>query len=290
MKPFIISEIQTSDGIIHQGMYFCPKKPGKRAMLWIHGLTSNFYSSIKRIDEIVSLCDSFGIGLASFNNRGHDMLASAHRLDKKSKSGYSYITIGSGIEQFEDSIYDVEAGIEFLVTNGFTEVFLIGSSTGANKACYYSAMQKNDYVKGVILLSPLSDRLAARVSNLKRLFLLTCKFLGLGKLLLSSGAYFPGTVNRFLSLLTPKSSEDVFDYGDAEPRMKRFSRITQPLLVLFGGLDSLADRDITQIKAIFDAHQRSSDYTSIIIPETDHGFDGKEKDLAKRIVKWINAV
>ncbi len=290
MKPFLISEIQTSDGIIHHGMYFCPKKRGKRAFLWIHGLTSNFYSSIKRIDEIVTLCDTFGIGFASFNNRGHDMLASAHRLDKKSKSGYSYTTVGSGVEHFEESIYDIEASIAFLVSKGFTEIFLIGSSTGANKAVYVSTSSRNPNIKGVVLLSPLSDRLTANIAFHKKLYLHLLQLLGLGERLITTSAYFPGTVNRFLSLISKRSQEDVFDYGDSEPCLERFSRILQPLLVIFGEEDTLADRDIATIKKQFDSHQKSSSYKSVIISDANHGFDGKEKILAKCIIEWMKGL
>lgn len=290
MKPCLVAEIQTSDGFIHQGMYVCPKKPGKRALLWIHGLTSNFYSASKRIEELVTLCDKSGMGFASFNNRGHDMLASAHRVDLSRASGYSYTTVGSGVENFEQSIYDIDAAISFLVSKGFTEVVLVGSSTGANKACYYCATQKNPSVKGLVLLSPLSDRLVAKISFLKLLYLKLLKACGLGEKLLTNRSYFPGTVNRFLSLISPKSVEDIFDYGDPEPRLERFSRILQPVLVIFGGEDTLADRDIAIIKKQFDSHQKSLNYKSIIIPNANHGFDGKEKILAKHIIEWINAL
>ena len=116
MKQYYISEIQTRDGLMHHGIFFHPKKPGKRAIVWIHGLTSNFYSSMKRIEEIVSLCDGLGIGFASFNTRGHDMMASAHRVDPTSDSGYRYTTVGSSVEHFDESIYDIEASVSFLVS------------------------------------------------------------------------------------------------------------------------------------------------------------------------------
>jgi hypothetical protein len=56
-------------------------------------------------------------------------------------------------------------------------------------------------------------------------------------------------------LITKKSHEDVFDYGDPEPCLTCYSSVIQPLLVIFGGADTLADRDITLIKKQFDSHQ-----------------------------------
>ena len=290
MKPFFISEILTQEGIIHQGMYFSPKKPGKRAILWNHGLTSNFYSSSSRIEVIVSLCDNSGIGFAAFNTRGHDILSSAHKVDTESESGYSHITIGSGNEHFEESVFDIEAGIDFLARKGFTEILLVGSSTGANKACYYASTQQNKFIKGIVLLSPLSDRLLAGISWYKMLYLRMLVAVGLGEKIISSGSYFSGTPKRFLSLITPKSLEDVFDYGDPEPCMKLFSTITLPLLVMFGGADTLADRSIENIRRQFDTHQQSSHYSSIILQGANHGFDGKEKEVAEILISWIKEI
>jgi dienelactone hydrolase len=290
MKQLSLSETTTKDGLVHQGIFCRPEKPGKKAILWIHGLTSNFYSNPKRIDAVMTACVKNGIGFASFNNRGHDMFASAHRINPESESGYSYTTVGSGNEHFEECIYDIDAGIDFLVREGFAEIILVGSSTGANKACHYCSMKYNKNLKGIVLLSPISDRLTAKVPWYLILFLKVLAVFGRGEKILSVGSYFPGTPNRFLSLITPKSAEDIFDYGDPEPCMERFSKTTLPLLVIFGGSDTLADRSMEEIKRQFDTHQKSSHYASYMLPCANHGFDGKEKEVVGVIINWIKAV
>ena len=290
MKPIYLSEITTNDGLVHQGIFYKPKTSGKKALLWIHGLTSNFYGNVKRIDAVVTACEKNGIGFASFNNRGHDMLASAHKTDPQKKSGYSYVTIGSGNEMFEACIDDIDAGIEFLVKEGFSEIFLVGSSTGANKAAYYSSTQKNKNLKGTILLSPISDRLLAGIAWYKIVFLKILVALGLGEKIISSGSYFPGTPKRFLSLITPKSPEDIFNYGDPEPCLEQFSKISIPMFILLGGADTLADRSIETIKLQYDTHQKSSFYKSHILADANHSFDGNEKELVELIIHWIKEV
>lgn len=285
-----LTEITIKDGLIHQGIFFKPKTPRKRALLWIHGLTSNFYGNVKRIDTVVTACEKNGIGFASFNNRGHDMFASTHKVDPQKRSVYSYVTIGSGNEAFEECIDDIDAGIEFLVKEGFTEIFLVGSSTGANKAAFYSSTRKHKNLKGVVLLSPISDRLFAGIAWYKIVYLKILVALGLGEKIISSGSYFPGTPKRFLSLITPKSPEDIFDYGDAEPCLVQFSKISIPILLLLGGADTLADRSIETIKMQYDTHQKSSLYKSHILADANHGFDGIEKELIELIMHWIKEV
>ena len=40
------------------------------------------------------------------------------------------------------------------------------------------------------------------------------------------------------------------------------------------------------IKKVFDAHTTSKNYTSIIVPNALHGFDGMEQKLAKLVGEW----
>lgn len=144
MKQFYLAEIITEDKLIHQGIFFKPKKPSSvprrgtsagKAILWVHGLTGTFYGNIKIFDAFAQACEKEGWGFASFNNRGHDMVTGARRLDSTNPKGYSHVLVGAGLERFEECIYDIEAGVQFLIDKGFSEVIVVGHSTGAIKAC-----------------------------------------------------------------------------------------------------------------------------------------------------------
>lgn len=286
MKSFFLAEIATKDGLIHQGIIFKPQKPSKRVLLWIHGLTGRFYGDVTFMNLFAEICDKRGMGFASFNTRGHDMIASAHKTDE------TYANIGGGREVFEECVYDIDAAVKFLVQQGFSEVILVGLSTGANKACYYAATQANKHIAGIALVSPLSDRLipSIRIRWYERFFLKLLVVIGKGDILISGKSYFPGTPNRFLSLLTPHSNEDVFDYADIEPALVRFSAIKKPLLVLLAAQDELADRSIIDIKKAFDSHQKSKLYKSFIIPGAMHSFKGKEKEAVGAICDWVSSI
>ena len=102
--------------------------------------------------------------------------------------------------------------------------------------------------------------------------------------------FFPMTPKRFISLLEPRSSEDVFDYGEPEPNLKYFSRITLPLLVHLAGKDEGADRPIEEIRKIFDAHAKSLKYKSVVIPGALHRFNGHEKEAVAAIIGWAKTI
>lgn len=294
MKQFYLAEIVTKDKLTHQGIYFEPAKKSKRAILWQHGLSSTFYGDIRMSETIAEACEKEGWGFASFHNRGHDMLAGVRKLDGTPPYGYSYYPAGAGQEVFEESVMDIEAGIDFLVKKGFSEVILVGHSTGANKACYFAATQKNPHVVGVVLSGPVSDRLHTirDFAKFKEDLTKMHKFIddGRGDELMFGYHFFPITPKRFLSLFAPRSTEDVFDYGEPEPKLAYFSKIRLPLLVLLSGKDECADRPMEEIQKTFDAHAKSPRYKSLIIPDALHRYNGHEKEAVAAIIGWARTV
>ena len=292
MKPFFLVETTTRDKLIHQGIFYRSKKSGKQALLWVHGLTSNFYGHIALFEEFAEACDDAGFGFAAFNNRGHDMVTGIRKIDKRKPKGYDHAIGGAGYEVFAESVHDIEAGIDFLVGQGYSKVVVIGESTGANKVCYYTATQKHPHFFGTILVSPISDRLTQEFDAYKLqtdlAYMQDRVNLGHGDVLQSGYSLFPLTPKRFLSLLSPNSLEDQFDYGDPRPQLTYFSQIKTPLLVIFGGNDEHADRSVQKIKKVFDEYAFSPNYKSVVIPDALHSYNGKEKELVETIVNWVN--
>ncbi len=291
MKQFYLAEIVTKDKLIHHGLFYRPKKPGKKAILWVHGLTSTFYGSVAMLEAFAQGCEEEGIGFAAFNNRGHDIVTGIKKIDPREPKGYTRVNGGAGHERFEDCVYDIDAGISFLVGQGYREIILIGHSTGANKACFYSAKTKNVHVAGIVLTSPLSDRLNP-VDKPSWWKVPVVKFLvsiGKGEMLIPV-SHFPGTPKRLLSLMSFGSNEDTFDYGDQQPSMRAFSAIKKPLLVVFGGSDELADRSVVDIKNVFDRFQRSTHYKSVITPDAFHSFNGQEQEVVGTILRWVREI
>lgn len=291
MKQFYFAEIITKDKLIHQGIYYKPKKSGRRAILWVHGLTGTFYNNIKLFELIAGASEKSGIGFAAFNNRGHDIVTGMRKIDSHEPKGYTKVSGGAGYERFEECVYDIDAGISFLAAQGYSEIILAGHSTGANKVCYYAGTKKDARVAAVILLSPVSDRLdptldkektAALVADMKKKI-----EEGLGDELLSGVHAFPVTARRFVSLYAPHSSEDTFDYGYIHPKLTSFSAIKTPLLVVLGSHDEYLHRSASDVLDIFARHTRSRKYQSVIISDALHGFNGKEQDVVRTVFRWV---
>ena len=292
MQTYVLTEITTKDKIIHQGIYRKPEKTSKKALLFVHGLTSTFYGNIHFYEYLIPELEKIGIGFAAFNNRGHDFIAGLRKVDNRKASGYSHAVMGSGFEIFTDSVYDIDAGISFLVSEGFSEIILVGSSTGANKVCYYAGFFDDKRVKGVVLVSPTSDRLVPTTDPKKRSMELDIMRSlikqGKGDELITDHHYFPLTPKRYLSLFNPGSSEDVFDYGDENPKLTAFYKIKKPLLVVFGSRDESRDRPMSKIKKVFDTHTGSRNYKSLIIKGAMHNYAGNEEDLIYALLHWIH--
>ncbi len=290
MKQFYLVEVVTKDKLIHQGMYVKPKKSGKKAILWVHGLTGRFYGDVNLMNLFAEACETKGMGFASFNNRGHDVVANIRKIDKRKRGGYRHAMYGAGLERFEDCVFDIDAGVTFLVEQGFTDVILVGHSTGANKVCYYACSKRDPRVVGVVLAGPMSDRFSQNTDkvNYKTNVALMKKLVreGKGDEILTRH-FFPMSAKRWLSLLAPHSKEDVFNYGDKTNVLSAFRCIRKPLLVVFSGIDETADRPIGAIKKIFDQHARAKSYTSAIILGATHSYAGKEKELVTIVTNWV---
>jgi alpha-beta hydrolase superfamily lysophospholipase len=294
MKQYYLAEIITKDNLIHQGIYFEPKQKSDIALLWVHGLSSNFYFGFGLYEFLIDEISGLNFGFASFNTRGHDSIAGLKKKDASNEKGYLRVLGGAGYEIFSDCKYDIDAGISFLIKQGYKKIILCGHSTGANKVCYYSGLKIDQRIAGVILTSPTSDRLSLAKTdkkiqiNIRRMKHMVEK--GKGDFLVNNLTFMPLTPKRYISLYDKNTCEDVFDYGDKHPKLKYFGNIDQPLLVLMGENDETVDRPVMDIQKVFDKHHKSKNYNSVIIPGATHGFDGKEKEFAETIIDWIKTI
>lgn len=287
---FELIEFVTKDGLEHQGIVHIPDDFSGNTILWIHGLTSRFYSNVALMNRFARECEAKNMAFASVNTRGHDYVTSTHRLDEKEEKGYRHETIGASVEDFTECVYDIRGAIDHLVSRGVKRVVLVGHSTGANKVCYYAAMANDLRVCGVVLSGPMSDRYSAGLdpkahAEYKRIMQQKLA-VGKGDELLSGFDFFPLTPKRWMSLLAEGSPEDVFNYRDDKGALSTFSEIRVPLLVVFAGNDEHADRPVPEIRAAFDAHAASRAYNSVVIEHADHSFTGKEKEFVNTVVSW----
>lgn len=283
MIPVSLVRIKTRDGIWLDGIAVEPKRKSKTALIWIHGLSSYFYSSPILVRELSRLSTKNGIGYFKFNTRGHDLVCRGQGNQK---------LLGTLYEKFEDCIYDIRAMIQHAKRQGYQKIILAGHSTGANKTVYYLYKTRDKNIKGALLLGAANDISAEIKRAGKKEFkktLLTAQKLNKKDplaLFMSKGYLF--VPRRALSLFTPGSAEDVFPYYSPDAEWNALKKILVPLAVVFGSRDETLDRPAKELIPIFQKNAGAAkSFSGIIIKGADHSFHKKEKELTEIIVDWI---
>lgn len=281
MIPVFLTSIKTHDGISLDGIAVLPRHKRTVALIWIHGLGSNFARGQSMIAELTHQCSRHHIGYFKFNTRGHDIVARG----KKDLAGY-------GFEKFETCIFDIHAMILYARKCGFKHIILAGHSTGANKALYYLYKKQNPFVKGLILVAGVSDVAAERnIKGVKRVQ----QGIRVAKLLnrknpyaLMPQTYGVITAQRYLSLYQAGTKEDVFPYYNPRASWKELGNIKTPISVIMGSRDEYLDISVKKYMDLFRGHARSTKaFYEVIIKGATHGFYRKEKEISYEIIKSI---
>lgn len=262
---------KTKDKVELAGFLVGQKTAG-RAILYVHGLGSNFYKSA-RTDALAQFFEKVGWAFLSFNNRGADGKADS--------------------EDFKKCVYDISAAVNFIRRRGVREIVLIGHSTGCNKIIYALAKKKLPGVRGVILLAGLSDPDIYK-SELGRKYGKLLKqaerLVRTGKeekyLLVESGKHGAMTAGRIVSLMKYGEAEDLFSASLGKKAKARYHGLTMPTLIVYGTADEHAHYNVKKIGQ-FVAAQIPGPVSQVYIKRASHGFKGYEQQLMEHIVKWL---
>ena len=288
LKPCHLIDIVTPKRFKLNGLWFGPAKP-KRAIIFIHGLSGSAFGT--------TLAEAFvdaDTAVVTFSNRGHSKVAKIYRLDS-TKKGYHSVLAGQAHEVFTECADDIQGAIDAVRSVGVRDIYLAGHSTGCQKSVYYASRKgKQKDVKGIILLAPLSDYASAFKSDeggrLARATKIAQELVKKGKkhdLLPASVAQGPIDAQRFLSLYTPDSAEEIFTYAQPKKSPRAFKSIEVPVLVLLAADDEYGDRPAGDIAAWFEKHTKSEQFSAHVIPDTGHSFMGKEKSVASLVHRTL---
>ncbi len=195
-------------------------------------------------------------------------------------------------EIFTDCVDDIDAAVRFAKSRGAKEIFLLGHSTGCQKSVYWASKRRGERaVKGIVLLAPISDYASQRDIDKKGMLrkgqLHARKLVQKGEdhtlMPAALGGEFPCDAQRFLSLYTPESPEEIFSYAHARvPRTLRSVRL--PILVVLAEHDQHEKRSAQELAAWFMDEIFAGE--AIILP-ADHGFTGVEKQLARSVASFM---
>ncbi|MCE9541074.1 alpha/beta fold hydrolase [Candidatus Kaiserbacteria bacterium] len=278
MRPAYIVQIVTPKKFELDGLWLGPKK-AKKVVVWVHGLGSSMFRKLGIADELVDN----ETAVLVFNNRGHDKIARIHKTSGKSFKG------GSVHEVFTECVDDIDGAVRYARENGAKQIFVVGHSTGCQKAAYWGSKRKA-VADGIILLSPMSDYSAERMASGKKALVRAEK---VARAMVAKGRahdVLPESVwpwpwiadaQRFLSLYTGKSPEEIFTYWEPQRPSATLRRVTTSLLAVIPEKDEYAEMSTKTIGKWFAANVHNG--TALVFPGAGHSFRGHEKDIARSI-------
>jgi pimeloyl-ACP methyl ester carboxylesterase len=286
-----IITIQTPQRFLLNGLWFGPLRP-QTVFIYLHGLSGSvFYQS-----ELAASLAGRQTAVITFNNRGSNIISGVRRLDPRSAQGYKYYACGMAHEVFTDCVDDIDGAVAYARRLGARRIFLLGHSTGCQKSIYYLNQRLRTAVTGAILLAPMSDYATvgqeADPATYRRALAIARRLVKAGQPheLLPTGAW-PEIYDaqRFLSLYTPESKEEIFSYASGR-KPAALQRIKQPLLVLLAGQDPFGDRPMAEIAAWFKAALVKQRAEVGIIKGVGHSFSPRQSAVRQAIKRWVEKI
>lgn len=282
------------------GLLFEPAKKNKRVAIFLHGNgSSSVFESVEDTQSYAKALTKNGIAFFAFNNRGSGYIRSLKKLvdgiETRFKGGTAY-------ELIKDCIHDIDGAIRQLKTHGYSEFYLIGESTGANKICVYDFYQKDNPVSKYVMVSGGDDSgiyydLLGPETFEKALVKAKNEIdAGRGEELIPTEyGEFMLSWQSFYDTLHPDGDYNTFPYNDYFNKLnlgkkelfKEFKEITKPLMVMYGENDEYCYGKVQEIVKLLDSIQKSNNYKSVIIPDGDHGLTGKMELAANIISDWL---
>ncbi len=306
MKLEFVS-LHSTDRLKLPGLLYTPDKPTKKAAVWLHGMgDSGMFYGPTRINALGKALTEKGIALLAFNNRGALARKSLYIDDETLPKEQRHFQAGTYYELIADCVHDIDGAVRFLKEQGYSELYLMGHSTGANKVCVYDARTKQNPFTKYVLAGPGDDSGLFYDEIGERRFWQALRYAhkavreGKGECLMPkyTGMY-PFSAQAAADILDPDGNYSTFPLYEAttkrlgkKPLFAEYKNITKPLLVVYGENDEYTYtgggtaaalavfRDFTNPKAL-----KVSDF--VAVPETDHGFHGQEELFAKTVATWL---
>lgn len=254
--------------------------------IFIHGLAS----SVFRKAELYKHLAAKNSAVLAFNNRGNEIISRFSQI--KGKDDYKSKTIGSAHERFIDCKDDIDGAVKWAKKLKPKKIVLVGHSTGCQKAVYYLAKNSDKKIKAVVLLSPISD-LAGVLNMVSKQEFKKAK--NYAKRLVKNkkgDQLLPKSIwsqyldaQRFLSLYSQNSSEEIFCYQGKNQKAKTLRKVKVPIHIFIASEDKFLDRSADKLADWFKEQLKDRKFKIEIIKEAGHSFNDFEILVAKKIKK-----
>jgi pimeloyl-ACP methyl ester carboxylesterase len=306
LKLGFVSLLAT-DKVKLPGLLYQPDKKTHKAAVWLHGMGDNgtFYNP-KRLNALGEALAKNDIGFLAFNNRGAHNRKSLHVDDDMLPEEDRRYLGGTHYELIADCVKDIAGAANLLAQRGFSELYLIGHSSGANKICAYHARARNNPFKKYVLAAPGDDLglffmqlgekrywqalkyAAAKIDGGDPLHIMP-KYTGM----------YPFSAQSAHDILDPNGAYNTCPYYESlhqrlgeKPLFKEYRSIDKPTLVIFGWEDEYmgaAGGAEGALKILMrhtsNAQLKQTDFLSVA--GAGHGFHDHEEEFAEKVSDWL---
>ena len=286
-----IVKFEAKDGVILDGFIRRGENPSKKLLIQMHGMTSNCFKDRERI--ISTKVQEMGIDTLCFNNRGSDVIRYAKKIvngeDKSFLAGTAY-------ENIEESYYDIVGAIEYAISIGYKEFYLQGHSLGSTKVVYtYNKMKEENNsnltkIKGIILLSLVDIPGTVEMEADKSYITYALEKEKQGKILemMPMESYTnPMSVKTFLKYTVYNKDIDFARYNSKDDEFEILNKIQVPIFMRWGNVFELIKQDAKELAEFMNKKINNPNKDIDYIDGANHGYNGKEEELAKQIVRFL---
>jgi pimeloyl-ACP methyl ester carboxylesterase len=254
------------------GFWVTGRSRSRTLLLFVHGMGGNFYRSVSK-KEMLLQAPRAGVDVLSFNNRGNEKDVAT--------------------EIFTDCVHDLDAAVAFGLQHGYRQIVLLGHSTGCQKITYYQARRRHPRVAALVLAAIGDDYAIAR-RDLGRRYdaqLARARALikaGRGETIMTAKGCLHFAAHRFLSVADPRQPEaEIFNLAGP---LRTFRKITCPTLAVLPAQEEFACLPVAEMSARLRAAARARPFDTVLIPDADHGFKGREIETTGVILDWLKSV
>lgn len=285
--------LKATDGVDLKGIIYKTKNQTNKILISIHGMATNFIK--ERDEKIAENINELNIDLLAFNNRGHD-LVNYIKKDSKENTELS----GTSYEEISECYEDIVGTINYAISQGYTEIYIMGHSLGCTKTIYtYNKLIEENKteilskIKGVILLSLVDIPLALQV-YLKEDFPVMVTYAknmkreGLENQLMPEESFIhPISVKTFLRYAIDNKDIDFARFSDTNYSYKEINNIKVPLFMRWGNNKELIIQKADELCENLKSKIKNSNLDIGYIDGANHSYQGKEEILANEIKKFL---
>lgn len=297
----------STDKLLLPGLLYTPSKPTKKVAVWLHGMGDNgiFYNP-DRMNTLGQALTSRDIAFLAFNNRGAHNRKSLRILDDRLPEEEQRYLGGTHHERIEECVADIDGAVAFLQARKFTEFYLVGHSTGANKICtYHVRTAQNPFCKYVLAGSGddsgiFFSELGAR--KFKQALQYAHRAMTAGQPLKIMPRYtglYPFSAQAAADILDPDGAYNSFPFYEAttkrlgtKPLFAEYRKIDRPTLVLYGGDDEYTYTAGGTAAALdilrgYTGRSQLKQTEFAMVNGADHSFHGYEREFANIVATWL---